>query len=276
MSIHRNDIQPHTLVRREHLAVFALAKQAAVHEDAVQAAAYGPVQQQGSHAGIHAAGKAEYDFVVPEPGAKLSDCRFDETLCSPVAPAAADAEHEVAQKRGSAFAVMHFRVELYGPGRLIHEAVSRIMNRIRGAYNPCARRKAGNGISVAHPDYGLLRESAGQRIIFPDGKYCSAVFAGIRLLHAAASALRKPLRSVAYPENRKFAAYCAELGLGGVGIPYGSGTAGKDDSAHGLIGGRYSVERMNLAVNTYFAHSPCNQLGVLGSEIQYQNLLCHL
>ena len=81
------------------------------------------------------------------------------------------------------------------------------------------------------------------------------------------------MRPVAYPQNRHLLAEFGQIYRRRIGIANGEGATGKDNALRG--GGDFGnvVVGMDFAINVQFADPAGDELGVLRTEIQNQNLL---
>ena len=151
-SICNRHIQSHIAVGIHNIANLVLAQQSRVHEYAVQAFAYCLVQQNCSHGRVHPAGKSEHHFVFAQLTAQVRHATLDEGFSCPFSLAAANVQHEVGEDMGSLSAVDHLRMELQSPGRLPGKSVGRHGHILCGCNDFQTFGKAGNGVSVGHPD----------------------------------------------------------------------------------------------------------------------------
>ena len=99
---------------RDDLLGFGCAHQAVVDEDAGELVADGLVDQHRGDGGIDAAGQAADHPAGADLGADARDRLLAEGLHGPVAPAAGDVAHEVADQLRALRRVHHLRMELHG------------------------------------------------------------------------------------------------------------------------------------------------------------------
>ena len=86
-----------------------------IDEDTRQAVADGPVEQDGSNAGVYTAGESEDDTVVAQLGLEFGHRAVYKGCCRPLLARAADVDDEVLQQLGALQGVEHLRVELDSP-----------------------------------------------------------------------------------------------------------------------------------------------------------------
>ena len=87
--------------------------------------------------------------------------------------------------------------------------------------------------------------------------------------------MNQQLRPVTYRQQRKLAAYRAQIGLGRIGVVYRLGASRQDDARDVRCKLRYMVVGMDLTVDVVFAHFPRDKLGVLRTEIQNEDTFLH-
>ena len=266
-------VQVHAELRLEHLldlAVFAIAEQPVVHEDAVQPVADGLVQEHGHDGRVHAAAEAENDLLAADLRLQLLDGFVDPRRKLPVAGAAADGKEKVVQNLVAVLRVNHFGVELerVQPARLVAHGGVRAGERAGGRLE--ARGQHLHLVAMAHPDVELGRQPGEEMTPGHNLDARVAVFAVGAGLHRAAERLRGELHAVADAQNRN-----AEVEQGGVaerGALFEDAVrsarendAGRHPRAQG-VGGR--VEADDLRVDVLLADPAGDELGVLRAEIQ--------
>ena len=138
--------------QRDHLAAFAQPQQAVVDEHAGEPLADRLVDQHRRDRGIDAAGEAaDHPALRPDLAADLLDRLVLEGAHGPVAGAAGDVAHEVAQQRRAMGRVHDFEVELGGvePPRLVGDHGDRRIG--RGGDDAKAPGQFGHPVAMAHP-----------------------------------------------------------------------------------------------------------------------------
>ena len=138
--------------QRDDLLGLGCAQQAVVDEDAGELVADGLVDQHRGHGGIDAAGQAADHPAGADLGADARDGLLAEGLHGPVAPAAGDVAHEVADQLRALRRVHHLRMELHGvelPLLVRHRREGRVLGHRKHLE---ALRQLGDPVAVAHPD----------------------------------------------------------------------------------------------------------------------------
>ena len=183
---------------------------------------------------------------------------------------------EVLKQALPAWGVHHLRVELDPP-----EAACRICQRSEwcgagGGERGESRRRVNNGITVAHPhtfcttDAESSKERACRRA---DGDVGRTVLTSIGRPHTTTELLRHQLHAVADTEDRDPRAPEPCVWLWARVVIDRIRTAAQDDPGwlprHDLR--ERSVEREERGVHIHLAHSTCDQLRKLATEIQDEN-----
>ena len=128
-------------------------------------------------------------------------------------------------------------------------------------------------VAVGHPHLGLggdvLEERRGGR----GGDDGFAVFAGVAVRHLAAECFDHELKAVADAQHRDAEFEDGRVAFRGVGLVYARRAAAQDD-ARGRGGAdllRRGLPGDDPAVDVELADAACDELAVLGSEIQHEN-----
>ena len=282
LGIHADHLHPHVLGERGHdLVAFPVAQQAVVDEHAGQLIAERLVQQRGDHRGIHPAGKPQQDTVPTDTVAHRSDAVLDDVAGRPQRCAVAQIDDETLQDALPLAGMGDFGMKLQAveAALVVRDAGD------RGAFGARdeleAGRQFGDLVAMTHPDIqqavalgtGMVLDIREQPRM-PVGTHPGiAVFMPVRRLHPAPELLRHSLQSIANAEHRH-----AQLEnqrrhprreVGGHGL----GPAGENDAAgmeHADLA-LLHIPGMDFAIDAGLAHTPCDQLGVLGTEIQNQD-----
>ena len=129
--------------QRHDLLGLACAQQAVIDEDAGELVADGLVDEHRRHGGIDAAREAADHPARADLGADALDGLLAEGLHGPVALAARDVVHEVADELRAVRRVHHFRVELHAVELALlvgDDGEGRVLGRRRAPRSPPAAR----------------------------------------------------------------------------------------------------------------------------------------
>jgi hypothetical protein len=215
---------------------------------------------------------------VADLGADLLDRLLLEGAHGPVALAAGDLAHEVADERGAVRRVHDLEMELGGvePACLVGDHGDRRIR--RGADHAEALRQPGDAVAVAHPDriaLALAPHPFEQRRILGHRHLGAAELAVMAALDGAAKLLRHRLLAVADAEHR----HARLVDAGGrqrrVLVEHRGRPAREDDALRPqrpkrLVG---LLVRHDLAIDLLLAHPPRDQLGYLRAEIDDEDLV---
>src|SRR5262249_41754630 len=155
------------------------------------------VNENRSHRGVDAAGQAANNAALADLGANLLDRLLLEGAHGPIALAAGDLAHEIAQQRCAVRRVPDLEVELGGveAARLVGDHGDRRVR--RGADYAEARRQPGDAVAVAHPHrvaLALAPDALEQRRVLGDQHLGAAELAVVPAFDLAAELLRhRPL-----------------------------------------------------------------------------------
>ena len=193
----------------------------------------------------------------------------------------ADLAHETLEHPPALQRVRDFGVELHRVvvARFVgHGSQRRVRRRAHGHE---AGRDFLDAVAVAHPDVehgaalavAVIEQLVEQSARRGHGDLRIPELAVIRAGDAAAELLRHRLHAVADAEHGHARLEHGLRRLGRLRIRDGLGAAGQDDAARAECAnvGVAHVPRMDLAVNAAFADASCDQLGVLGPEIEDQD-----
>ena len=191
--------------QRDHLVGFGEPQQPVVDEHAGEPLADRLVDQHRRHRRVDAAREPADHPALADLGADLLDRLLLEGAHGPVALAAGDLAHEVAQERGAVRRVHDLEVELGGVelARLVGDHGDRRVR--RGADHAEALRRLGHAVAVAHPHriaLALAPHPFEQRRILGHRHLGAAELAVVAALDRAAELLRHRLLAVADAEHR--------------------------------------------------------------------------
>ena len=264
--------------QRHHLLRFGEAQQSVIDEHAGELLADRLVDQHRGDRGIDAAGQPADHPAFADLRANLLDRLLLEGAHGPVALAARDPAHEIAQQRRTLRRVHDLEVELGGVElpSLVRDHRNRRIG--RGADHAEAHGQPGHAVAVAHPDriaLALAPHALEQGRILGHQHLGTAELAVMPALDQAAELLRHRLLAVADAEDR----HARDVDLGRrkrrVRLEHRGGSARQDHALRPqrperLLG---FLERHDLAIDSFFADPPCNELGHLRAEIDDENLV---
>ena len=259
-----------------HLRSLALAEQAVVHEDALQLRADGPVQEQRHHRAVHAAGQRADDALLAHPLADPGGRVLDERAHAESEADPALLEEglvQLASPRG----VGHLGVELDGVEPLLrvrHRAEGRVLAAADDAESARRRRHL---VSVAHPDVEVLagahlpERPHGLQNLDPG----MAVFTVRFPVDGPAEQLGHELQAVADAQDRDAHLEHRPVHERRPGLLHAEGASRKDDPPRREGADLLQRHRagMDLAIDVQLAHAARDQLRVLRSEVEDEDLL---
>ena len=148
-----DDLDPHVAGEGAHdLIALPQAQQAVIDEDAGQALADGPVQQGGDHGGIHPAGEAEQDLVLPHLLADAGDGILDDVARRPEPGAATDVVDKAGEDALTLAGMGDLGVELEAVEATLLVGDARQRGIVGGADGLEARGQDIHPVAMAHPD----------------------------------------------------------------------------------------------------------------------------
>ena len=261
-----------------HLLGLVQAEQAVVDEDAGQAVADGPVEEERGHRRVHPAAQPADHPAVAHLLADAGGGLLEERGHGPVAAAAADGGGEVPQDVDAALGVGHLGMEeqrVEAPGRVFHGRDRRVRARRR---DPEAVRDAPDAVAVAGPDPDLARKPVeeGAARLGPHGGVTELALG--RRLHLSPQDVGHQLHAVAdaehrHPEGQHPLGAPGRLGLADARRPPGENQPGRPPGRQLVDRG---VKREDLGIEIELAQSTGDQLGVLRSEVEHeQGLMGH-
>jgi len=140
----------------DHLLRLAHAQQTVVDENTGELIADGLVDQHRGDRRIDAAGQAADDLTVADLGPNLGDLFLAKIGHRPVAGAARDLVHEIAEQFAAVRCVDHFRMELHAVKWLALMRDHREGGAVGGCDRPKSLGNLDDLVAVAHPDLMLL------------------------------------------------------------------------------------------------------------------------
>ena len=231
------------------------------------------MQQHGRHGGIHAATQAEYHFFIANLGAQGLNRCFDEGIRRPVPLAAADIQRKVGQHLRTLCGMINLRMELHRVSGFAFELIGGVHHIGRGGNDLRSFREGRYGIPVRHPHLRFRAYTLQEGRRGHGAQHGAAVFAAVGSLYLAAAGMGQVLGAVADAQQRQTAAESTYVHLRGIGVPHAAGTAGKDDTLHRAVQGRYLIIRVDFAIYIQFAQAPPDELRNLRAEVQNEDLI---
>ena len=236
------------------------------------------VEQHRGDRAVDAAGQPADHAPLADLRADLLDRLLLEGAHGPVALAAGDLAHEVAEERGAVRGVHDLEVELGGVelAPLVRDHGDRRVR--RGADHAEALGQPGHAVAVAHPDrvaLALAPHALEQRRLLGHQHLGAAELAVMAALDHAAELRRHRLLAVADAEDRHPGVIDRGRRQRRTGVEHRGRPAGEDhpfrpQRLEGLV---RLLERHDLAIDLLLADAPGNELGDLRSEIDDQNLV---
>ena len=139
-----------------------------------------------------------------------------------------------------------------------------------------AFRRGLDGHAMAHPRALLCGRAVEQTLRLVDGGFRFAVFAQGGLVDIRAQRVCHGLEAVADAEHRNARVEQLLVDARSARFEHGSGATGQDDGLRIL--GQHLIDRHGmrheLRINIGLTHATCDQLGVLGSEIDNEHRTC--
>ena len=258
------------------LFCLALAQQTVIHEHAGELVADGLVHESRRDCGINAAGQAADHLCIADLLADFRDLVLDDAGGIPVVAETCALVQEGLDKLLAHRGVLDFRMPLHAiqlAGFILHGGNG-------GALGVCqhfeAFRRGLNGHTMAHPRVLIGGGAFEQPLRLVDEGLGLAVLAKSGLVDIRAQGIGHGLEAVADAQHGNSGleqflihARCARF-------KHRSRTTGKDDGLRIL--GQHLVDRHGmrhkLRINIGFTHATCDQLGVLGSEINNEHRTC--
>ena len=258
-----------------HKVPLVLAHQALIHKHTGQLISHGPGDEARRHGGIHAAGQAKDDLLVPDLLPEGGHGILDEGVHPPGALAMAYIVQEIPQDLLAVFTVGDLGMELDGIELLFGVFHGRHRADLGVGCDPEALGNRRNSIRMAHPDHALggdTLQQAGVGGVQQEADF--AVLAGFRSDDAAAAHPGGELGAVADAEDGD--AQLQHLGVivGRRHVIDAVGAAGEDDAA--VAGGEDflrgdAVIGLDFGVDVQVTNPAGNQLVVLAAEVQNED-----
>ena len=250
-----------------------LAQQAVVHKDAGQLLADGLGQHGSQHGGIDTAGQGAEHFSAADLLPQSLHIVLHKRVHLPVADAAADIVHKVAEHLLALSGVEHLRVELDSIQALglVFRSCHRAVDGVRRDLE--VRSCLLNVVVVAHPaDGGRLHVRKHlAAVVYKDFRL--AVLTLRSAADMAAQQMHHELAAVADSQHRH--APGEDLGVDGGRILqiHAVGSARKDDALGilGLDGGKVGLIGIDFTVDIVLADTARDQLIVLAAKVQHDH-----
>ncbi len=258
------------------LLTFSLAQKAVIHINAGQALPNRPVDQRGCHRRIHTARKRKKNSsVLPYGIPDLSDRCFRKSSHGPAAVTVANVVEEIVDQLPALFRVRHFRMKLHAvdlsldTGHGCNSTVIRLCDRMETfrahAALPCMAHPAGGFGFHAFQNSCPVRHSDGHPAIFP-----------LRgTLNLTAQHLTGQLHPVADAQNRHSLRIDRGIAVRRIRVADTGRTAGEDNACRMVCRNLLcrDAPRHHFRIHVVFSYTPGNELRVLSSEVQNQDLL---
>ena len=260
-----------------HLLPLVHAQHAVIHEHAGEVVADGAVHQQGRHGAIHAARQPADGPAVAHLLADAPHLVVDDVGGGPRGRQVAGVEQECLQQVRAEGRVHHLGVELHGEapaGPVLHRGDGRTLRLGRDGE---ALGRSGDRVAMAHPAR-LGGEVPEQALARQHADVGAAELAGAVVGDHAAQRLRHRLHAVADAQNGNPQLQQAAIQRGRALLVHRCRPAREDDAAGGDARdlGRVDVVRHDGREHPALAHAACDQLAVLGAEVDDQDAPCGL
>ena len=254
----------------------ALAQQTVVHEHAGELLADGLMHQSRRDGGVDAAGQAANHLCVADLLADFLDLVLDDVGRVPVIAEAGALVQEVLDELLAHRSVLDFRMPLHAvqfAGLVLHGG-DRCAFGVGEHFE--AFRRGLDGHAMAHPRALLCGRAVEQTLRLVDGGFRFAVFAQGGLVDIRAQRVCHGLEAVADAEHWNARVEQLLVDARSARFEHGSGATGQDDGLRIL--GQHLIDRHGmrheLRINIGLTHATCDQLGVLGSEIDNEHRTC--
>ena len=270
------DIKAVGIARAEYRAdlfLLVLTQQTVIHEHAGQLLADGLSQHSCQNGGIHAAGQGAQHLAIADALTQGLDVVLHKGVHLPVAGAAADVVHEVAQHLLAFRSVQHFRMELDRVQALLgvlcrsYRAVDRVSSDLK------AGRCLLNIVVVAHPaDGGGLH--IGEHLAVRVHEHLSLAVLALRCAaDMAAQQMHHQLAAVADAQHRHTPVEDLRVDRGGIFQINAVGATGKDDTLGILCLDNRQIGFIGIdfTVDIVLADAARDQLIVLAAKVQHDD-----
>ena len=265
---------------RHHLIALLPAQQAGIDEHAGEPIPDRPMQQGSHHRRIDATGQAQQDMVIADLFAHAGDLVLDDVGRGPQRGAAADLGDKALQQRPTLLRVGDFGMELHAVPPLLGVLHHRHRDALGAAGDHKPGRCAGDVVTMAHPYVelvaaGMIGEAVEQAARRDDIDLGMTELAGIGSLGGTAQLRGESLHAVTNAQDRQagveYLLRCLRCAFQGSRFR----TARKND-ALGAERSDFSgivIPCPDLAVHANLANAARDQLGVLRTEVEYQDLV---
>ena len=252
-----------------------LAQATVIHENAGELRTNRLIEDRSDNGGIDPSRQSADDAGIPHTFSNRRHFTFDQRTDLPGAPATADLLDEVFQQLPTELRVSHFGMELQAVDRLrlmLHSSEGAGIG--RGQLNEIAADFF-DLIAVAHPHGGCFRQAIHEGIISDHAAFFSPEFTRMTRTHGSTTHLTGELHTVTDTKNRNPELINLRIGLGGRLAVNTRRTARENQS----LGIQFANPRdgqivpHELTENIPIAHTSCNQLCRLATEIEDQDQL---
>jgi hypothetical protein len=282
LGLHVNEGDVVVVAKQRHdLLGLVRPHQAVIDEHAGELLADGFVDQHRSDGGIDAAREAADHAAAAHLLADALHGLLLEGAHGPIARAARDIAHEVADEERAVGRVGHLRVELHRvelPALVAHHREGRV-GRNRVGFE--AVGELGDPVAVAHPDrvfFPHMPHALEERVLGQDLDLGAAEFRVVPALDLAAELHRHGLLAVADAEHRHLAVEHV-LRRAGRALAGHGGRPAREDHALGLVGPEGFLglmERHDLGIDPLLPDAPRDELRHLGAEIDDEDFVVGL
>ena len=259
---------------RRDLFALVFPQQSCVHEHRHQLIANRLVHQRRRYRRVHAAGDRRQHALISNLCANSRHRIFDDRGRRPFGFDLANINREVFEQFDSIRRVVHFGMELHA------EIFSREIAHRREGTVPRFRQRdeslghARDAIPMRHPNFRqhVQHRAGDQRLNF-----CGSIFAVRGRVHLSAERVGERLHPIANAEDGKSRFQDEILNVWRASLVDGFRSAGEDESLR-LDGKDFFLRRVpreQLAIDLRLAHAARDQLGVLGTEIEDGEGVCH-
>ena len=256
----------------------ARAQQAVVDKNAGELGSDCLVQQSRRHARVHPAAQAEHHVLLPDLGADFLHGLLEVAAHGPAFAAPANPVDKVGDDFAAARRVHDLGMKLQAEKFLGAVLNRRIFRVFRDRHGLESVGELGQLVSVGVPDLERLRQLVEQSAAgVLDRERALAVFALEPFLHPAAEKLREQLHAKTDAQHRHAQVEDVLIRQRRILGVHAGRAAGQDDALGlepgDLRGGR--VEAQDLGIDVALADAAGNHLGVLGAEIEEDDLFVH-
>ena len=258
--------------RLDDLHGLVFPEQAVIDEDARELVADGLVDEQRGDRRVHSARERAQHALRPDLRADPLDLLLDHGGGGPAGRRVRDRVEEVLEEIVAVGRVHDLGVELHAVQSPLRVLEGRDRRRLRRGDDPCALRRRGDRVAVAHPADLLLRQ-VHEELAALDGELRLAELGDAGPLDPAAELLRHDLHPVTDAERRDAEREDARIDLRRAVRVDRRGPARENERQRVAPAHLVRADRMRheLGVDAALAHAPRDQLRVLASAVQNEH-----